>query len=240
VLECVHRHNDSSMKILIGSAIAVISISFGGSAFAADYTVNLRLVQGPTTVPITYPAAGPVQLTATVTAQSNQNYLTNSQSQGLCIFAQSSDTTNRCATRTAPAPTNNLYNNVGIKSNTEVIYTGLTVGHVFIGSTGSTGFLNPNPPGTGTLELRRGSATGTILAAINLQITSNDILYNFAPFSLAKDELLVFAASGSNASIRIADLRLSTPVPGPLPILGAAAAFGWTRRLRRRLASDQV
>lgn len=27
----------------------------------------------------------------------------------------------------------------------------------------------------------------------------------------------------------------ATPVPGPLPLAGAAAAFGWTRRLRRRL-----
>jgi hypothetical protein len=26
------------------------------------------------------------------------------------------------------------------------------------------------------------------------------------------------------------------PVPGPLPVLGASAAFGWSRRLRRRLA----
>jgi hypothetical protein len=27
------------------------------------------------------------------------------------------------------------------------------------------------------------------------------------------------------------------PVPGPLPLLGAGAAFGWTRRLRKRLAT---
>lgn len=27
-------------------------------------------------------------------------------------------------------------------------------------------------------------------------------------------------------------------VPGPLPVLGAAAAFGWSRRLRRRLSSS--
>lgn len=234
MLGCVHRHNDSSMKILIGSAIAVISISFGGSAFAADYTVDLLQVKPRTTSPITY-SSGPIELTATVTSQSNQDYLTGSAANGLCVFAQSSDAFDRCGTRTAPIPANNLYNNVGIKSNTEVIYTGLTVGQVSV-----AGFLNPNPPGTGTLELRRGSTTGTILAAINLQVTSDDILYTFAPFSLAKDELLVFAASGSNSSIRIADLRLSTPVPGPLPILGAAAAFGWSRRLRRRLASDQV
>ena len=217
------------MKFLTGSAIALISIGFGGSAFAGDYTVNLRKVQSPTTNPITYDPSGPVQLTATVTAQSNQTYLTNSIAQGLCVFAQSSDTTNRCATRTNPAPSNNLYNNVGIRSNTPVFYTGVNVGQVSV-----AGFINPNPPGTGTLNLRRGSATGTILAALNLQTTSTDTLYTFTPFFLDTDELLVFEASGSNASIRIADLRLSTPVPAPLPILGAAAAFRWTRRLRRR------
>lgn len=27
-----------------------------------------------------------------------------------------------------------------------------------------------------------------------------------------------------------------TRVPGPLPLMGAFAAFGWSRRLRRRLA----
>jgi hypothetical protein len=29
------------------------------------------------------------------------------------------------------------------------------------------------------------------------------------------------------------------PVPGPLPILGAAAAFGWSRKLRKRLKSSK-
>lgn len=29
-----------------------------------------------------------------------------------------------------------------------------------------------------------------------------------------------------------------SPVPGPLPILGASAAYGWSRRLRRRTALD--
>lgn len=29
----------------------------------------------------------------------------------------------------------------------------------------------------------------------------------------------------------------AAPVPGPLPLFGAAAAFGWSRRLRRRSAS---
>lgn len=30
------------------------------------------------------------------------------------------------------------------------------------------------------------------------------------------------------------------PAPGPLPLLGAAAAFGWSRKLRRRMASSQT
>ncbi|WP_411875248.1 hypothetical protein [Vulcanococcus limneticus] len=29
----------------------------------------------------------------------------------------------------------------------------------------------------------------------------------------------------------------STAVPGPLPLLGAGAAFGWSRRLRKRISS---
>jgi hypothetical protein len=31
------------------------------------------------------------------------------------------------------------------------------------------------------------------------------------------------------------DTRLVTQVPGPLPVLGTAAAFGWTRKLRKRI-----
>jgi hypothetical protein len=33
------------------------------------------------------------------------------------------------------------------------------------------------------------------------------------------------------------DQAYLAPVPGPLPFLGASAAFGWSRRLRRRLAA---
>jgi hypothetical protein len=32
----------------------------------------------------------------------------------------------------------------------------------------------------------------------------------------------------------------ATPAPAPLPLLGASAAFGWSRRLRRRVAQDQL
>jgi hypothetical protein len=53
------------------------------------------------------------------------------------------------------------------------------------------------------------------------------------------------SSAGAVAGIRIFDtvltdsevasLNLVTPVPGPLPLLGGAAAFGWSRRLRCRI-----
>jgi hypothetical protein len=36
-------------------------------------------------------------------------------------------------------------------------------------------------------------------------------------------------------SAQVSGYATAVPVPGPLPILGAGAAFGWSRRLRRRL-----
>ena len=60
------------------------------------------------------------------------------------------------------------------------------------------------------------------------------------------------SSSGSVAGLRIFDnvltdaevaaLDLSTPsaVPGPLPLFGAAAAFGWSRRLRKRIATPLI
>ena len=58
------------------------------------------------------------------------------------------------------------------------------------------------------------------------------------------------SSSGSVAGIRIfnhvltdaevANLNLITPVPGPLPLFGFAAAFGWSRSLRRRLRNSSA
>ncbi|MBM5817821.1 MAG: LamG domain-containing protein [Cyanobacteria bacterium K_Offshore_surface_m2_239] len=58
------------------------------------------------------------------------------------------------------------------------------------------------------------------------------------------------SSSGSVAGIQIfitvltnaevANLDLVTPVPGPLPMLSLAAAFGWSRHLRKRLRGSRV
>jgi hypothetical protein len=44
----------------------------------------------------------------------------------------------------------------------------------------------------------------------------------------------VFTSDDAGPSGTATISEFSAPVPGPLPIFGAAAAFGWSRRLRRR------
>ncbi|MEB3260899.1 MAG: hypothetical protein VKP63_09770 [Cyanobacteriota bacterium] len=46
------------------------------------------------------------------------------------------------------------------------------------------------------------------------------------------DQIDVTPATNAMVTYAIA----STPVPGPLPLFGAAAAFGWSRRLKNRIA----
>lgn len=59
------------------------------------------------------------------------------------------------------------------------------------------------------------------------------------PNSLTPDytDTLSFGNSNSNASSSVLVFTPVAPasVPGPLPLLGAGAAFGWSRRLRRRI-----
>lgn len=43
----------------------------------------------------------------------------------------------------------------------------------------------------------------------------------------------------SNTNQQHAFFLKGVPVPGPLPVLGAAAAYGWSRRLRHRLATSR-
>jgi hypothetical protein len=46
-------------------------------------------------------------------------------------------------------------------------------------------------------------------------------------------------AASSTYSYAYANVNTPVEVPAPMPLFGAAAAFGWSRRLRRRLRSNQ-
>ncbi|PZV05355.1 MAG: hypothetical protein DCF23_03575 [Cyanobium sp.] len=47
---------------------------------------------------------------------------------------------------------------------------------------------------------------------------------------------------GENISVDTIEVIVGAPtaVPGPLPLLGAAAAFGWSRRLRNRISTAKT
>ena len=48
----------------------------------------------------------------------------------------------------------------------------------------------------------------------------------------------VLISAARQTGLEVANLDLITPVPGPLPLFGFAAAYGWSRSLRRRLRSS--
>lgn len=51
---------------------------------------------------------------------------------------------------------------------------------------------------------------------------------------------LIFTDNAGNDPLSINSWSLTaTPVPGPLPLLGVGAAFGYSRRLRRRISASQ-
>jgi hypothetical protein len=67
----------------------------------------------------------------------------------------------------------------------------------------------------------------------------------YATWSVAPSDpnlLSGFANATINGSVRVLwqytyDLIPGAAVPAPLPLLGAGAAFGWTRRLRKRISA---
>ncbi len=52
--------------------------------------------------------------------------------------------------------------------------------------------------------------------------------------------VLIDRGNFTGAIIQQSSFTESPPVPGPLPLFGAAAAFGMGRRLRRRLKAGQA
>jgi len=73
---------------------------------------------------------------------------------------------------------------------------------------------------------------GTLARLLNLTPTS------FGPIS---DTLTDFPGSdGIITSSLLSPVTPQASVPGPLPLFGAGAAFGWCRRLRRRVKSSSL
>ncbi len=190
-------------------------------AFTVDFT-SLGVTGGQPSLTFTN---GPLALTAAPVG-STQGYV-QATTTGLCVFANTTDGVHRCGLG-VDNPTATNYDNIGISPNFPISYTGFSIQQVL-----NSGSIDPTPPGTGEIFVRRGSPSGTLLETINISSLSvpTAVIPFSMPYSFAAGEQIFFQASGSNSSIRLGKLEA---VPGPLPLLGAGAAFGWSRRLRVR------
>jgi hypothetical protein len=78
--------------------------------------------------------------------------------------------------------------------------------------------------------------------AINLRAGVKNVTIQYNVNSWNPVNSLLTGFSGADGAITSSTLSpvSSTPVPGPIPLLGAGAAFSWSRRLRRRVKSGSV
>lgn len=65
-------------------------------------------------------------------------------------------------------------------------------------------------------------------------------LVNSNDLTQAQSTGILFGTSLTYAVATVAAPPSGTSVPGPLPLFGAAAAFGWSRRLRSRIALQRT
>jgi hypothetical protein len=84
-------------------------------------------------------------------------------------------------------------------------------------------FLIDSSYSFGTPIISNAIFNGTTLADIGLTPTSG--------------LLGTWTINGTSETINV---KVGNPVPGPLPVLGAGAAFGFSRRLRQRIQRSQV
>jgi hypothetical protein len=94
--------------------------------------------------------------------------------------------------------------------------------------------LQPNPFSVSNFTVEYFDSTPSLLGSLSLSPNgSAGALLSAAsdgnPFSR------VVITSNSGADFAIAQVRYTSSVPGPIPVLGAASAFGFSRKLRKKI-----
>jgi hypothetical protein len=211
-------------------ATAATSLTLGSVAPAKALLVDFSSLGVTNAQPSLIFPSTPSGLSLTAAPDMSTQGYVQATNNGLCIFANSTDGVNRCGVlNQSPIVTN--YDNIGIAPDVSTIYTGFSISQVL-----NNGSIDNS--GAGQIFVRRGSPTGTLLETLNISsLTIGGMTAFSSPLSFAAGEKIFFQASGSNASIRLGKLEA---VPGPLPLLGAGAALGWSRRLRFRTRSAMV
>jgi len=191
------------------------SVLLGATSTLASTIVNFTNQTGATSDRDF--TSGDITLTFAPSADSPQPYVTSSAA-GVCLFANttSPNTTNRCNVLDAGIGTGDL-NYISMTSNKSIFLIGGKVEQI-------TGV-----PGNIDLSYTFG---GPSIGIINA--STGDFTFS-SPITLTQGQEIIFSGSGIDSSLRVSSFTVD--VPGPLPLLGAAAAFGYSRKLRKKTRS---
>lgn len=209
------------------SVLAAVVIATTGVAHAATITVDFTGQTG--TAASRSFSGGGLTLDFAYSADSPQTFVASS-AQGLCLFANSTDEVPRCGvTGTVTAPQS--YNFIKMTPSKNVYFTGANLNQIILGD---QGIVSP----VAILDSLGGSIIGSIR-----ETPLGQYLFD-SPILLSESQPIFFVATGLNSSLRYSNFTFEdvpTPppsdVPSPLPIFGASVAFGWSRTLRKRIAS---
>lgn len=102
---------------------------------------------------------------------------------------------------------------------------------------GAGGFINYVPESLGSMEITALDSDKNVLKSWTLDFLTGGGTNSGAFYYVlsSKPEIKTLRLSRSFAAIT--ELSFDPGVPGPLPLLGVAAGFGFSRKLRRRISS---
>jgi len=196
-------------------AAALVGITFVVCSNSAHATITVDFTGQTGTAPTRSFSSGSVQLDFQPSADSPMTEVASS-GQGLCLFASSSDGITRCGVGSSSEEEPAFYNLLEFTSNTPLFFTGGNVQQVF-------GTIFPT-------EVRF-DINGITLATIP---NSTGGFTFTTPVEIEAGQSIFLVGDGTlNSSIRVSSFTFEE-VPGPLPLFGAAAAFGWSRKLRKK------
>jgi hypothetical protein len=150
--------------------------------------------------------------------------LFNTNSSGICAWYAINNSTGRCGALTGSIPSNN----------SEFSGFNLTLDAPQSLFLKSFEIVNLNNVDNGSITFSQGSQSETF------NFTGAGGTFNFSSFTAQSGTPIFVSSSGlattGSAAFRLANFSVEE-VPGPLPALGAFAAFGWAKSLRKKVSA---
>jgi hypothetical protein len=206
----------AALMLVANPAQAVQSVSFSTTTTNAENNTSKPFASTPSGVTFTVTNPNPPSGTVTVGG-------VNTNGDGLCAWAQVGTTGGRCGFNVSDGFSGQSLTQLQGTFDKRVILTSFTIGAFSAGNSGTT------------LKFESGMLSEMFTIA-----NTSPTTYSFTtPFEIAAGDSLDIISTGSNTTgtnggfFRISSLEVND-VPGPLPLLGGAAAFGWSRKLRKK------